>query len=120
MHGLIVFNISRLFRFYCFSPRQRSKTPNSSEKVKRSVHFRDEDTLQQSVPAEVDSVNERTGRQDQREIMHSDGKVTPQARNWGDALKNLHVVSDTPLWCNLFKFLSVNLSLSGLVLGSGE
>ena len=58
------------------SPRRRSKTPDSSEKMKRNVHFQDEGTLQQSVPGDGSSLSERIGRQDQREIMHSDGKVT--------------------------------------------
>lgn len=57
------------------SPRRRSKTPDSSEKLKRNVHFQDEEKNDQSDPRESVSLNERTTRQDPREIMHPDGKV---------------------------------------------
>jgi len=57
------------------SSRRRSKTPDSSEKLKRSVHFQDEEKNDQSDPRESVSLNERTTRQDPREIMHPDGKV---------------------------------------------
>jgi len=39
------------------------------------VHFQDDDIPRQSAPDNSDSLSERTGRQDQREIMHPDGKV---------------------------------------------
>ena len=51
------------------SSRQRSKTPDSNEKMKRNVHFQDEKAITKSGPGDG------TGRPDQREIMHSDGKV---------------------------------------------
>ena len=62
-------------RFLFGSPRRRSKTPDSSEKLKRNVHFQDEEENDQSDPRESVSLNERTTRQDPREIMHPDGKV---------------------------------------------
>ena len=76
------------FNFYydllgCFfadffrSPRRRSKTPDSGEKLKKNVHFQDEEKNDQSAPRESISLNERTTCQDPREIMHPDGKVLP-------------------------------------------
>ena len=76
------------FNFYydllgCFfadffrSPRRRSKTPDSGEKLKKNVHFQDEEKTDQSAPRESISLNERTTWQDPREIMHPDGKVLP-------------------------------------------
>ena len=59
------------------SPRRRSKTPDSGEKLKKNVHFQDEEKTDQSAPRESISLNERTTWQDPREIMHPDGKVLP-------------------------------------------
>ena len=64
---------SLYFLSFFSSPRWRSRTPDSSEKVKRNVHFQDESTTQQSGTDDGDS--ETAGKQDQRQIMHSDGKV---------------------------------------------
>ncbi|XP_068750144.1 centromere protein J-like isoform X3 [Montipora capricornis] len=59
------------------SPRQRSKTPDGSDRSrgKRNVHFQDESPPLCSSSVDEASPSERTEKQDQREIMHSDGKV---------------------------------------------
>ena len=57
-----------------FSPRRRSKTPDSSEKFKRNVHFQDEEKHDESNARESSDADERT-KQDTREIVHPDGKV---------------------------------------------
>lgn len=49
--------------------------------MKRNVHFQDDDIPRQSAPDNSDSLSERTGRQDQREIMHPDGKVMKKEKN---------------------------------------
>ncbi|XP_078360900.1 uncharacterized protein LOC144645268 isoform X2 [Oculina patagonica] len=57
------------------SPRRRSKTPDSSEKIKRNVHFQDEEKNDQDGPREHSNLSERIARPDPREILHPDGKV---------------------------------------------
>ena len=62
------------FPFLFGSPRRRSKTPDSSEKVKRNVHFQDEEKYDKNDAGQSSNLNERT-RQDVLEIVHPDGKV---------------------------------------------